>query len=57
MAFDVTCVESMQWNRTLLLPKHKGDGDEVQAKPVEISSEILARVQEAISAEVAKIAV
>lgn len=57
MAFDVTCVESMQWNRTLLLPKHEGDGDEVQAKPVEIAPEILAQVQEAISAEVAKVAV
>lgn len=57
MAFDVTCVESMQWNRTAPVPT-LGSSDsseqDTAGQHAQISPEIMAQVQAAISAEVAK---
>lgn len=55
MALDVTSTESMQWNRTTLIT----DSDHSPAAEPEgvppIPAEVLAEVQDAISAEVAKV--
>lgn len=54
MAFEITCVESMQWNRTA--PSEAlGVKDPVDEGIAQISPEIMAEVQAAISAEVGKI--
>lgn len=56
MAFDVTCVESMQWNRTAPVGSLELSEQDIADQPAQISPEIMAEVQAAISAEVAKTA-
>jgi hypothetical protein len=54
MAFDVTRVESMQWNRTHTKMSLEAPQAETGGQNLEISPEILAQVRAAISAEVEK---
>jgi hypothetical protein len=71
MAIEITNVESMQWNRTITVPPNRLNSAGVRqaeseldgyrypprsADAAQISPEILAEVQAAISAEVAKMA-
>lgn len=53
MTFDVTRVDSMQWNRTNPRSAVEGADRESMGQQPEISPEILAQVRKAISAEVA----